>query len=75
MNVYEAMSGIRPMLEKLQKSGVDLSNIKNIDMYEEYREMCKGGEKKMYIVSFLAEKYKMSEKSVSRAIRRLSMIL
>ena len=44
MNVYEAMSSIRPMLEKLQKSGVDLSNIKNIDMYEEYREMCKDGE-------------------------------
>ena len=72
MNVYEAMSSIRPMLEKLQKSGVDLSNIKNIDMYEEYS---KDGEKKMYIVSFLAEKYKMSEKSVSRAIRRFSMIL
>ena len=75
MNVYEAMSSIRPMLEKLQKSGVDLSNINNIDMYEEYREMSKDGEKKMYIVSFLAEKYKMSEKSVSRAIRRFSMIL
>lgn len=56
----------------MSKYGIRQEDYRFIDMYEEYVNMRKDGEKYAYIVAVLSEKYGISESSVKRLIRRLS---
>jgi len=44
-----------------------------IPMFEEYLEMLDNGEKKAYIILHLAEKYNVSDSTVKRVLKALSL--
>ena len=44
----------------------------HIELYEEYLKMRVKGDKIEYILCFLANKYKLSESTIKRVIRRFS---
>lgn len=71
MTVYECLQVIRPALERLNNNGIDIKNIDNMVIYEEFITLQQKGEKKTYIMAFLGEKYSKSEKSIHRIIKRL----
>ena len=56
----------------MSKFGIKLNDWKHIEMFEEYLDMRKSREKFRYIMAYLAEKYKISESSVKRIVKRLS---
>lgn len=44
-----------------------------IPMFENYLEMLDSGDKKAYIILYLAEKYNVSDSTVKRVIKALSL--
>lgn len=52
-------------------NGIQLDDIRFIDMYDNYVKMHADGEKVTYIVSLLAGKYNISERSVYKILSRL----
>lgn len=52
-------------------NGIQLADVKLIDMYDDYVRMHEDGDKTTYIVSLLASKYRISERTVYSAISRL----
>lgn len=57
-------------LELLSKSDIKAADYKYIPLYEEYLQLRKDGHKYEYAVTILSDKYKISQSSVSRLIRR-----
>ena len=72
MKVIEIMKLGRNFLEMLHNSCIRLSDLKYIDMYEEYEKMVSLGEKITYAAAILTEKYKISERQFYYIIRRFS---
>lgn len=52
-------------------NGIQLDDIRFIDMYDDYVKMHADGDKVTYIVSFLAGKYNISERSIYKILSRL----
>lgn len=52
-------------------NGIQLDDIRFIDMYDDYVKMHADGKKVTYIVSLLAGKYNISERSVYKILSRL----
>ena len=50
MKVFEAVCLCRPLLESLERNGVDMSDIEYLDIYLEYRRRKEEGEKVTYTV-------------------------
>lgn len=71
MTTYEILKTNKSLLEIIRKNGIDLKNLVNIEIYEEYLAMHAQKHKKIYIVGYLAEKYKVSERSVYYIIDRM----
>lgn len=67
MKVFEAVCLCRPLLESLERNGVDMSDIEYLDIYLEYRRRKDEGEKVTYIMSVLSEANKVSERTLYRA--------
>lgn len=59
-------------MEMMSKCGIKVEDWKHLKMYEEYLDMRKKCEKFRYIMAYLAEKYKISESTVKRIVKRLS---
>lgn len=60
------------MLKMMSNSGIKTDDWRHIKMYEEYQDMRSRCEKFRYIMAHLAEKYRLSESTVKRIIKRLS---
>lgn len=58
------------MLKLLSKYAVKTDDYKHLDLFAEYVRMNELGEKTSYIVAVLSEKYKISEASVYRLLRK-----
>lgn len=58
------------MMEMLSKNGIDMCDYKYIPLYDEYREIVEHGDKTTYAVTFLSEKYNISERSIYRLLKR-----
>ena len=72
MKVVELIKISTETLKMMSNSGIKLGDWQHIGMYEEYLAMRVKREKFRYIMLFLAEKYKLSESSVKRILKRLS---
>lgn len=72
MKVVELIKISKETLKMLSKSGIKMGDWQHIKMYEEYLAMRLNKEKFRYIMAFLAEKYRISESSVKRILKRLS---
>ena len=72
VKIIELVKISQKTLEMMSISDIRTSDYKFVEMYDEYRRMRDAGEKYWYIIAILAEKYKTSESSVKRAVKRLS---
>lgn len=72
MNCAELMKINMKLLELMSNLGIKVTDYRFVDLYEEYQKMKREGEKYWYMITHLSEKYKVSESSVKRLIRRLS---
>ena len=72
MKVIELVKiNMKPM-EMMSKIGIKPSDYRFVNLFEEYVEMKGKCMKYWYIITHLAEKYKISESSVKRLIRKFS---
>lgn len=72
MKVVELIKISKETLKMLSKSDIRIGDWQHVKMYEEYLSMRLNREKFRYIMAHLAEKYKLSESSVKRILKRLS---
>ena len=72
MKLVELVKISTETLKMMSNFGIKMGDWQHVTMYEEYLVMRLNREKFRYIMAFLAEKYKLSESSVKRIIKRLS---
>ena len=72
MKVVELVKISIETLKMMSKHDIKLNDWKHIEMFEEYLDMRRNREKFRYIMAYLAEKYKISESTVKRIVKRLS---
>lgn len=56
----------------MSKHDIKLNDWKHLQMFEEYCVLREEREKFRYIIAMLAEKYKVSESTVKRVVKRLA---
>lgn len=71
MTAFELLNFLQKAMKSLSDCDIKIDDYRHIDMYLEFKEMLAKNEKKEYIKSYLANKYCMSESSVSRVVRRM----
>ena len=72
MTLFEILEFNREIITKLASLGVKAGDCKYIDLYAEYTAMRRRGEKVTYAVSFLAEKYSVSDRKVYGILKRFA---
>ncbi len=60
----------KEMMNLLSNYEIKMDDFKYIEMFEDYDAMVKEGNKISYIVSYLSDKYRLSEASVYRVLKR-----
>jgi len=71
MKVYEILSLTPEFLKRLHNFGITPDDYKWVDLYHDFMNMKKKGEKVVYAVARLAEKYKVCERKVYKIIRKM----
>ncbi len=71
MKVYEILSLAPEMLKTLHESGIKPDDYKYINLYHEYREIKKHGNKTVYAVAVLSSRYGICERKVYKILRRM----
>lgn len=71
MKVYEILSLNPQFLKMLHEFGIRIDDYQWIDLYREYRQMRDNGEKIVFIVAFLGEKYGICERKVYKLIKHM----
>jgi Mor family transcriptional regulator len=69
MTVYEILNFNRELLKRLSLTGFKLEDCRYIDLYSEYEQMRRDGDKVTYIVTCLSCKYEVSERKVYNIIK------
>jgi len=72
MKVIELLKINQNAMELMSKIGLKPSDYRFINLYDEYLSMKGECMKYWYIITHLSEKYKISESSVKRLIRKFS---
>ena len=70
MRTFDLVKISKSLLKTLSKLDIKMDDYQYVDMFDEYEEMVNNGDKVSYIVTFLSQKYKISEASIYRLIRR-----
>lgn len=69
---YELLIMNRSMVEVLLANHININDVQNLQIYEQFMEMKKQGHKVTYITVFLAHKYGMTDRGIYKIIKRLS---
>lgn len=72
MTNYELLIMNRSMVEVLLANHININDVQNLQIYEQFMEMKKQGHKVTYITVFLAHKYGMTDRGIYKIIKRLS---
>lgn len=75
MTNYELLIMNRSMVEVLLANHININDVQNLQIYEQFMEMKKQGHKVTYITVFLAHKYGMTDRGIYKIIKRLSRSL
>lgn len=70
MRAIELVKFCDKILKTLSNSGINTSDCRYINLFDEYEDMVLKGEKTTFAVARLSERYNISERSVYRIIRR-----
>lgn len=69
MTVFEILKFNRELLERLGRMGVRLDDTRYIDLFSEFCDMVRSGDKVSYAVAVLADRYGVSERKVYSLLR------
>ncbi len=72
MTNYELLIMNRSMVEVLLSNHININDVQNLQIYEQFMDMKKQGHKVTYITVFLAHKYGMTDRGIYKIIKRLS---
>ena len=72
MTNYELLAMNRSMVEVLLANHININDVQNLQIYEQFIEMKQQGHKVSYITVFLADKYEMTDRGIYKIIKRLS---
>ena len=72
MKIADLMKFSKETMKMMSKCGIKTDDWQHLEMLDEYHSMRENCEKFRYIMAYLAEKYRLSESSVRRIIKRLS---
>lgn len=72
MTKYELITTNQSLLRLMQENSISPKDVKYIEMMNEYKQMRIKHHKVIYIVSYLSEKYGMTERSVYGIVNKLS---
>lgn len=70
MKIIEVLKFNRELINRLKMSGIRLEDAEYVDLYTDYTTLLEHGEKVLYIVARLSEKYAVSERKVYGLIKR-----
>lgn len=70
MTLFEILNFNRELLERLAGTGYKPDDYKYIDLYKEYEQMRRKGEKVTYCVAFLSARHGVSERKVYEILGR-----
>lgn len=73
MNVGNFIKIHSGLMKTLSELGVKIDDFKYVELFADYERMASDGNKITYIVSVLANKYKVSETNVYRVLRRFKV--
>lgn len=65
----------KEIMNLLSNHDVKMDDFKYIEMFEDYDSMVREGNKISYIVSYLSDKYSLSEASVYRVLKKFKATL
>lgn len=72
MKVYELLKGTESVCTLLDSNGCKCSDVRNLQMFEDWVRLRKEGHKYDFIVHYLSTQYEVSLSSVERITRRLN---
>lgn len=72
MTNYELLTMNRSMVEVLLANHININDVQNLQIFEQFMEMKQQGHKVSYITVFLADKYGMTDRGIYKIIKRLS---
>lgn len=70
MKIIEVLKFNRELIKRLKIEGIRLEDEEFVDLYTDYTNLLKRGEKVSYIVALLSERYAVSERKVYTLIKR-----
>ncbi len=70
MTLFEILNFNKELIDRLVSIGFKLEDLRYIELYSDYERMRKQGDKVTYIVSYLSEKYGVSERNIYKIIKR-----
>jgi hypothetical protein len=70
MTAFEILYFNREFINRLAVEGLKIEDCKYVDLYLEFERMRNNGDKVTYIVSFLSDKYSVSERKIYNVIKR-----
>ena len=73
ISLYSLLKLNLNQLKMMSDCDIPVSYYRYIPMFEDYLEMRAAGDKKAYIILHLADKYDVSESTVKRVIKALSL--
>ncbi|MCM1148165.1 MAG: hypothetical protein NC344_10150 [Bacteroidales bacterium] len=62
----------RSVFASARRSGVNISDETNIEIYERFTDMMSAGQKKAFVVACIAAEFNISERTLFRIIKRMS---
>jgi len=71
MKIIEILKLNKELLSRISDFGIRLDDCRYIDLYNEYIDKKKQGEKVTYIVAILSEKYSISERKIYDIVKKL----
>ena len=72
MKVIEILQINRISLEMLQNACIKISDLRYVELYNDYMDMVSSGEKKSYAIAVVMDKYNVSERQVFYILKRFA---
>lgn len=72
MKIIDILKFNRELIKRLRETGIRLEDERYIDLYNDYTELRRHGEKVSYIVLVLSTRYSVSERTVYSLIKRMN---
>ncbi|MBF1531918.1 MAG: hypothetical protein HXO02_08780 [Prevotella salivae] len=72
MKIIDILKFNRELIKRLRETGIRLKDERYIDLYNDYTELRRHGEKVSYIVLVLSTRYSVSERTVYSLIKRMN---